>query len=106
MRYLSANSRAPWFIEHGSNVQRELQRIFSENLSKPATSMGIKVLDRVFVRESDDAVTLKVHHKGTPIADLAIFMAVFAYLYALYTAVRHYYGQTDNSSAGSKVKGT
>ena len=36
MRYLGANSRAPWFIEHGSNVQRELQRIFSENLSKPA----------------------------------------------------------------------
>ena len=36
MRYLGANSRAPWFIEHGSNVQQELQRIFSENLSKPA----------------------------------------------------------------------
>ena len=36
MRYLGANSRAPWFIERGSNVQRELLRIFSENLSKPA----------------------------------------------------------------------
>ena len=68
--------------------------------------MGIKVLDRVFVRENDDSVTLKVHHKGTPVAELAIFMVIFAYLYAFYSAVRYYYGQADNSGSTSKVKGT
>ena len=36
LAYLSQSSRAPWLIERGSSLNRELYRLFSENLSKPA----------------------------------------------------------------------
>ena len=104
-RYLSANSRAPWHLERGSNVHRELLRIFGENLGKQAQTIGIKVLDQIFVRESDEAVTLRVHQKGTPLIETVIFLVVFAYLYIVYTATRSYFGPSDQQK-GSKVKGT
>jgi len=102
MKYLGANSRAPWLIERGTNLNRELFRLFGENLSKPAHQLGIKVIDRVFVREPELPLTLRLHQKRTPILEMLIFTAIFAYLYGLYSALRHFYLRT----GGSKVKGT
>ena len=49
-------------------------------------------MDRAFVRESDEGVTLKLHHKGTPIAEFVIFVGIFVYLYVFYSTVRYLYG--------------
>lgn len=101
MTYLSANSRAPWFIERGSSLNTELMRLLDENLRRPVQQIAVKIMDKVFVREGDSALTLRLHEPGSPLLDIVIFLAVFAYLYAFYAGVRNYWVNKDN-----KVKGT
>ena len=65
--------------------------------------MGIKILDKVYVKESDMPMTLRLHQLGEPLIEFSIFIAVFAYLVAIYTVMRGKFGSPDPSS---KVKGT
>ena len=53
--------------------------------------IGIKLLDKIFVKESDQPMTARLHKKGTPVVEMGIFMAIFAYLFGFYTLVRHFY---------------
>ena len=94
MRFLGANSRAPWLIERGSAFNIELNRIFSENLSKPAQSVTVKILDKVFSREADEPFTLRLYKKGTPLIELVTFLAVYGYLYLLYIGIRNNFATT------------
>jgi len=71
-----------------------------ENLRKPAQVIGIKLLDKIFVKESEEPMAAKLHKEGTPVVEMGIFMAVFAYLFGFYSLVRHLY----NNGTGPKVK--
>ena len=102
MTYLSANSRAPWFVQRGSNINKELFRLFDNNLRKPAQTIGIKILDKIFARESEEPFELRLHQPGEPFLEMGIFAIVFAYLYLVYVAVGRFFVQ----NSGSKVKGT
>ena len=53
--------------------------------------IGIKVLDKIFVKESDQPLAARLHKKGTPVIEMGIFMAVFIYLFGFYTLARHFY---------------
>ena len=101
MTYLGANSRAPWFIERGTSQNGELMRLLGENLRSKVQQIAVKVLDKVFVRESESALTLRLHEPGSPLVDVGIFLVVFAYLYGVYVGVRQLWAAKAN-----KVKGT
>ena len=63
--------------------------------------MAIRVLDKVFVRENDAPLALRLHEPGNPLIDFAIFFATIIYLYAFYAGVQRYWATKAN-----KVKGT
>ena len=95
LNYLEASSRAPWFIERGSFLNKELFRLFDENLRQPAQSIGVRLLDKVFVRDSITPMAGSIHKKGSPMADLVVFIAVSVYLYGLYSLVRNFASKRD-----------
>ena len=88
LSFLSSTSRAPWLLERGSLTSGELLRLLNENLRKPVQAIGVKVLDKVFAKESNMPVEAKLHRKGTPVLEMSIFLGIFAYLYAAYTVAR------------------
>ena len=59
-------------------------------------------MDKAYVMEANQPLTLRLHSKGTPLTELVIFLAVFAYLYGFYVLVRHLFAEKPSSS---KVKG-
>ena len=61
LAYLSSSSRAPWLVERGSNLNKELLRILDEHLRRPAQKLAIKVMDKAYVRESEVPYTLRLH---------------------------------------------
>lgn len=101
LKFLSSTSRAPWFLERGSLTSTELQRLLDENLRKPVQALGIKVLDKIFVREQDGPMEAKLHKKGSPVLEMGLFMGISVYLYLFYTFARIVY-----TKGTSKVKST
>lgn len=63
--------------------------------------IAVKVLDKVFVHESNSAFQLRLQEPGKPLIEVAIFIATLAYLYAFYVGVRNFWAMK-----ASKVKGT
>jgi len=82
-------------------------RLFSGGLSSTAKRIGVKIADEVYFKEGSAEeppmpATIKISQNSSAFAEVALFLAVFVYLCAVY-AVATYLSQLSWHSSASKV---